>query len=81
IIAYTSSFIRRVRSSRYTINAVNSKLLAIKIFLEIAQDNFLVSSVIFPVSLLEAISNILGYCLTSSEELHKPILRLTTSST
>ncbi|KAH8702778.1 hypothetical protein GQ44DRAFT_631303 [Phaeosphaeriaceae sp. PMI808] len=81
IIAYTGSFARRVRGSRHTINAVNSELLAIKTFLEIAQDDFSASGVIFPASLLEAVSDILGCCSTSSEELHKPVLRLTASGT
>lgn len=60
---------------------VDSELLAIKTCLEIAQDDFSASGVLFPTSLLEAVTEILGCCSTSSEELHKSVVRLTASGT
>lgn len=81
IITDAGSFARRVRDSRHTINVVDSELLAMKTCLEIAQDDFSPSGVIFPTSLLEAVSEILDYCSTSSEELHKAVVRLIASGT
>ncbi|KAF2682259.1 hypothetical protein K458DRAFT_73830 [Lentithecium fluviatile CBS 122367] len=79
IITDTTSFSRRLRDSRHEINALNADLLAVKLSLDIARDDFSHADANIPPLLVEATSTLLDCCSTATQSLHKPIIRLTTS--
>ncbi|KAF1955961.1 ankyrin [Byssothecium circinans] len=76
IILDASSFARQLRDSRHYMNAVNADLLSIKLSLDIARDDFSAARTRFPIPLVEAMAGFLDFCVTSTEALHKPIIRL-----
>jgi hypothetical protein len=79
MIADTTGFSRRLRDSRHEINGVNADLLAIKLSLDIAREDFSVADTNIPVLLVEATSSLLDCCSSATQSLHKPIIRLLTS--
>ncbi|KAJ4301370.1 hypothetical protein N0V90_003462 [Kalmusia sp. IMI 367209] len=79
IITDTSSIARGLRNARHDVNAINSDLLAIKVSLDIARDDFSSSNPSVPVLLLEAASGFLDCCSAATERVHKPIVRLSAS--
>ncbi|CAI6274037.1 unnamed protein product [Periconia digitata] len=81
IILDASNFARQLRDSRHYINAVNADLLAIKLSLDIARDDFSAKDTPFPPLLIETASGFLDCCHTSITELHKPLIRLSAGGT
>jgi hypothetical protein len=61
------------------VNAVNADLLAINLSLDIARDDFAIADASLPPLLIEATSSLLDCCSTTTQSLHKPIIRLSTS--
>ncbi|KAF2451396.1 hypothetical protein P171DRAFT_438136 [Karstenula rhodostoma CBS 690.94] len=79
IITDTTSIARGLRNARHDINAVCADLLAIKVALDIARDDFSSPSPNLPTLLLEAASGALDCCSAATEGWHKPIVRLSAS--
>ncbi|KAF2645302.1 ankyrin [Massarina eburnea CBS 473.64] len=75
IILDATGFARQLRDSRHYINAVNADLLAIKLSLDIARDDFSSPSARFPDLLVSAMAGFLDCCAASTEALHKPIIQ------
>ncbi|PVI02543.1 hypothetical protein DM02DRAFT_641257 [Periconia macrospinosa] len=81
IILDATSFARQLRDSRHYINAVNADLLAIKLSLDIARDDFSAKGTPFHPLFVETVSGFLECCHTSITELHKPLIRLAAGGT
>ncbi|KAJ4352394.1 uncharacterized protein N0V89_007742 [Didymosphaeria variabile] len=79
IITDTSGIARGLRNARHDINALCADLLAIKVALDIARDDFSNANPNLPSLLLEAASGFLDCCSSATECCHKPIVRLSAS--
>ncbi|KAL1597883.1 hypothetical protein SLS60_008370 [Paraconiothyrium brasiliense] len=75
----TSGIARGIRNARHDINAICADLLAIKVALDIARDDFSSANPNIPSLLLEAASGFLDCCSSATECWHKPIVRLSAS--
>jgi hypothetical protein len=65
-----------MRDARHYVNAINADLLAIKLSLDIACDDFSAANNIISALSVEAMTGFLDCCVTFTESLHKPIIRL-----
>ncbi|KAL5438955.1 hypothetical protein PMIN06_010097 [Paraphaeosphaeria minitans] len=79
IITDTTSIARGLRNARHDINAICADLLAIKVALDIARDDFSSPTPHLPTLLLEAASGFLDCCSAATEGWHKPVVRLSAS--
>ncbi|KAF1965325.1 hypothetical protein BU23DRAFT_25934 [Bimuria novae-zelandiae CBS 107.79] len=79
IVADTSSIARSLRNARHDINIICADLLAIKVSLDIARDDFALLNPNLPTLLLEAASGFLDCCSSATESVHKSMVRLSAS--
>jgi len=79
IVADTAGIGRGLRDARHDINAFTADLLAIKLALDIARDDFSSANASLPPLLIEAASEMMDCCSTATGGLHKLIVRLSAS--
>ncbi|KAF1919998.1 hypothetical protein BDU57DRAFT_536923 [Ampelomyces quisqualis] len=79
VILEISQFARKVRDARNDLNAINNELMIIRTGLGIAQDDFSNPRSVFPITLVDAFSQILDSCELTRERLHKTFVKLSRS--